>query len=277
MARKKKSKEEIEFDKSFTEEEKLQIENDLLQLKIETEIGAELLDVVDKDLPPAVQNEILNHVYHFFQNMKNATQVRLYDYIGKPEYILPGELKTEKQFTKELKKIVKWMKKKGIDFNIEGPQSAEVLYTFIVEELFDLLIDDIKTKGSKYYFEYEDFHPNVPNLLHQITLNFLRFIFGHEEAMSILVPLLHDKILLNSKLITSEAFLNYMESIDEFLPRFEDFEISKLTLDESETHCIIEGTCFLKDTPPQPIMFELHKNAHFWRITSLSFDLLKSK
>jgi hypothetical protein len=277
MARKKKSKEEIEFDKNFTEEEKLQIENDLLQLKIETEIGAELKDVLDQDLPPTIQNEILNQVYQFFKNIKNVTQVRLYDYIGKPEYVLPEELKTEKAFAKELRKIVKWMKKKGVDFNIEGEQTSEILYTFIIEEFFEIMIDDIKSKGSRYYFEYEDFYPNIPRLLYQIALNSLRFIFRHEDSLNIIFPFVHEKILLNAKLLSNEAFQDYIESIEEFLPTFERLEVTNLTLDESETHGIIDGICYLKDTPPQRVMFEMHKSDHFWHISSLSLDLLTSK
>jgi energy-coupling factor transporter ATP-binding protein EcfA2 len=55
-------------------------------------------------------------------------------------------------------------------FNIDDTQTSEVLYRFIVDELFQLEIDDIKTKGSRYFFDYEDFHPNVPKLLQRFLI-----------------------------------------------------------------------------------------------------------
>ena len=59
MARKKKSEEEKELDKHFSEEEQLSIENDILKLKIETELGGEMQEMGEFNLPAEVENQFL--------------------------------------------------------------------------------------------------------------------------------------------------------------------------------------------------------------------------
>lgn len=277
MAKKKKSKEELDFEKNFTEEERLKIENEILKLKIETELGAELQQMQAMDIPIELENVFLNQIYNFHQKMLLAKKVSIYNYIGSPDYILPLEIHTKKEFTRELKRLIRYMRRHGIEFDIVGKQTHEVLYHFLINELFVFEIDDIKTKGSKFLFHYEDFHPNIPLILENLCFELAEVLFSEKEFDEFLKNILGDSIWLNGKEYTKELFIEYIYSIKEFLPEFDTPIESENNIVEIKNTMDVEVGLQFKDGIARTMLVGFIQFEKTWRISKIEMAILQSK
>jgi len=82
----------------LTPEEKLQKENELLKLKLQSEFGMEKMD---SSLDKETENKWLNDVYNFEKQFAENKQCKVYDFINRPKFRRVDEL-TKEEISKEL-------------------------------------------------------------------------------------------------------------------------------------------------------------------------------
>lgn len=143
----------------LTPEENLNAENELLKMKLTAEFGMESSGVTGSELPSDVENQWLNHIYDFEKMYKDAKKIKIYEYIGKPEYKKFEELNTE-EIESELDRLLEIIEKESVNISFCCDYEDEIVYRFITEEFFHEEIDDIRIPGMRTCFCYEEFHPN---------------------------------------------------------------------------------------------------------------------
>lgn len=173
---------ENQKDPQLNRDEAFYAENNLLKLKLGMEHGMQ--EIGDTHgLSPEVENQWLKQVYSFEQQYKDAKRIRLYDYLGQPEFMKWDSLTREKT-SEELKRIRSIMAVNNVQVDSICPYDDTVIYKFITEELFMHEMDDMRVPGMVYHFTYEEFHPNHDYDLRRQVGDFLNTIFErqwHEE------------------------------------------------------------------------------------------------
>jgi predicted HicB family RNase H-like nuclease len=159
-------------------------ENEFLKLKMMAEFGGNFMG--SENLPADVENMFLKQIMSFHKRQNDAKLVPIYKYIGEPEYNHVNDL-SEKEVTRDLKKIMRLLKKYNIGLEVLAPTPEREIYRFITEELFKHEIEDTKVKGWVNQFIYEEFHPNaeydVKNAVHFALLSLFdkEAAFFHEQ------------------------------------------------------------------------------------------------
>jgi hypothetical protein len=137
--------------------DELNTENEFLKMKMMAEFGGEF--VGSSAIPPDIENAFLKQIEKIQRAHSVAVALPLYELIEKPEYSHVHDL-SEKDIEKEYKRLLKIMNKKGVSLvSVSGIETRE-LYRFLTEELFKREVENIKLKGWKLHFVYEDFYPN---------------------------------------------------------------------------------------------------------------------
>src|SRR5207237_406185 len=72
--------------------ENLRIENEILQLTIQAELGGEMINISDGNVPPELENEFLKNVIAFEHAFENARQVKVFDLLNRPSFKKSTEL-----------------------------------------------------------------------------------------------------------------------------------------------------------------------------------------
>lgn len=142
---------------SDNEDENLRMENELMRLKMQAELGAQSYS--SGDLDPALENEFLKHVMAFEQNYADAKRVKIFDLLGKPEFKKADEL-NDAELRIELEKVTGLLNDKNIDVYFGDGYDNRVKYAFITDELFEHETDDLMMPGMMMNFDYEEFHPD---------------------------------------------------------------------------------------------------------------------
>jgi len=156
MADENKNNQEENF--SSDPEKNLQIENEILKLKMQAERGAFFGGNME-DLSPEMEVEFLKNVQQFEDSFDNAKSITIYECIGSPAYKKPGELQPEEVET-ELRRIMELLHSKNILLDVLGRYELSVIYKFITEELFLEQIKEVDHPGYLHSYIYEEFHPN---------------------------------------------------------------------------------------------------------------------
>ena len=81
----RKDKNQSEENLSDDPQENLRIENEILKLKMQAESGAVFGGGI-ADLPPEIEAQFLQNIQKFEDAWKNVNYIKVYDYIGKPDY-----------------------------------------------------------------------------------------------------------------------------------------------------------------------------------------------
>ena len=149
--------------------ENLHIENEILKLKMQAESNAVI--VTHEDLPPEIEHQFLKNVQEFEEAWKNAKPIKVYDFIGRPDYRAVNTLKAE-EIPLELEQLMNTMKLNNICLHIDGQYDPAIIYRFITEELFEFETDDMRVPGMIQNFTYEEFYPNHTLDIQRRTMDF---------------------------------------------------------------------------------------------------------
>lgn len=163
--------------------EELSMENELLKLKMMAEFGGDFGG--NDDIPPQVENAFLKQIINFHKQHGNTEATTLYKFIGEPEYNHVHDM-SERQTKVALRKILKVMKKNGIELDVLAPTPDREIYRFITEELFKQEVEGLRMKGWTTRFIYEEFHPNAEYDVKNVVHNALMSMFDAEA------PFMHD-------------------------------------------------------------------------------------
>jgi len=138
-------------------EENLRMENELLRLKLQAELGAQSHS--SPGLDPEIENEFLKHIMAFEQNYAKSARIKVYERIGKPAFEAADSLDDE-AITVALEKVTDLLFDNSIEVDFSGEYDDRTKYSFITGELFEQEIDDFTMPGMITHFNYEEFHPN---------------------------------------------------------------------------------------------------------------------
>lgn len=166
---------EDQKDPQLNRDEALHAENNLLKLKLGMEHGMQQMGDTH-DLSPEVENQWLKQVYAFEQQYKDAKPIKLYDYLGRPEFMKWDTL-TPERTSEELKRMRSIMAANEVEVDCICVYDDPVIYKFITEELFLHEMDDMRVPGMVCHFIYEEFHPNHDYDLRRYVTDFLNKIF----------------------------------------------------------------------------------------------------
>jgi hypothetical protein len=151
--------ENINDEEKFSEdpEEQLKIENEILKLKLQAELGADFKG--EDELSPDVENIFLKNVLELEHHFANASYKTIFQILGTPSVASEANL-SNKEIKHALAEIEELMEQKGIVVDYGQEYDDRIKYKFITEELFYKESTLIDIPGMTTHFIYEEFHPN---------------------------------------------------------------------------------------------------------------------
>jgi len=205
-----------EGNEDFDDEiEKLKQENEIKRMKLRLEFGADFPIKSDShDLSLHMESQFLDNILAFERAFHNSSQIQIYDYLGKPEY-LNIEMIPDSNLQVELDRIMAILNANQIDLVTLCDVDDRELYRFITEELFFAETDNIRIEGMVNTFTYEEFHPN-----HEFDLR--------SSSQEFFESFLDKKSTLFTSLLTKEAEENAW--FDHFRKAFSSFKMNSLTI-----------------------------------------------
>ncbi|MEP6596567.1 MAG: hypothetical protein ABJA71_11510 [Ginsengibacter sp.] len=141
--------------------ENMQIENEILKLKLKAQFGEALQMETGTDLLPEIENKFLKNVQAFEEAHQNIKYTKVDELLGKPDYKKANEL-SDKEITEELSRIEEIMEKNKMVLDVLAEYDDRTIYTFITEELFEhkTATGEGLIPGMITHFTYEEFRPN---------------------------------------------------------------------------------------------------------------------
>ncbi len=138
-------------------EEHLKIENDILKIKLQAELGGDFES--EEELPPEIENAFLKNVIEFEHQFANATTKTLYEVLDSPPFE-EAENMSDIQVEQALQDIEELMLQKGVEVDYGDDYSARLKYCFVTEELFLKESPFFHVPGMMMHYIYEEFYPN---------------------------------------------------------------------------------------------------------------------
>jgi len=150
--------------------ENLRLENEILRIKIKTELGGDYES--DENLPPELENEFLKNILAFEHRYAKIKMVKIADLLGNPVVVKAAKL-NDKNIIKAYNDLEELLAQKNIVVEFTRPRDDRFKYRFITEELFEHETDDMEVPGMTKYFNYEEFHPDHEAEISDYTIKFL--------------------------------------------------------------------------------------------------------
>lgn len=149
----------------------IQMENELLELKLRAEKGAQTHFM--GNISPELQNTFLKNIIAFEESFSKTTFKSLFEILNKPVYPAESEL-NDHALEIAYKSLIKLLDSRNIDVFYQDDYSLRTKYKFITKELFDQEIpcDDL-LNVMRYCFNYEEFHPNHALDIKDKTISFI--------------------------------------------------------------------------------------------------------
>ena len=170
--------ENMDHEHSFegTEHEKLLLENELLKLKLQAELGAQFGSMPGVALPPEIEKQFLEQVMAFHKHIEDNPPVPMRNHLGNPDFKPSAEL-SEKALEEAWEALSFLLEEKQfrVDFLAEYPLALK--YDFIIGELFDEETEVPVFEGQYICFIYEEFHPNHDYDIRRRTEEFMNGFF----------------------------------------------------------------------------------------------------
>ena len=114
----------------------------------------------DSDLPAHIQGEVLDNVAEFERQWENAQMIPLRQYLGNPKPP-PVAALSPKEITHALDQILELMAKHQVQIDFLTDVAEAEKYRFVVEELLDEKMNNIRIRGMSMNFIYEEFYSEL--------------------------------------------------------------------------------------------------------------------
>lgn len=206
-------------------DEQLNIENEILKLKLQAELGGSFES--EGILPPDIENAFLKNVIEFEHKYAKSKQKTLFEILDKPNFPAASSLSDE-QIKNELEKLERLMQQKGVIVDYADEYTPRLKYTFLTEELFQKEAGVVDMPGLTMHYIYEEFHPNHSLDIKNIAADFFNSWvnrafneFSSELATSLNTP--------DNKPITKEEILHRFQNI---FAAYIKFEHASYTVDD---------------------------------------------
>jgi len=207
-------------------EENMRIENELLQLKLKAELGAETY--ISGHFPPEVENEFLKNVLAFENSFSTAKMKNIFELLDKPEYLPTAEL-DDHAIELALDELFALMKKKQIALGFSGSYNSRTKYKFITEEFFNEEVSDNMIPGMIWHFTYEEYHPNHQLDIESKTISFMSAWINQKITKDYL-NLADTFIMPNGHILHKDEIANKIKNMCKSFPEFKDcrYKIDKV-------------------------------------------------
>ncbi|MCB0126194.1 MAG: hypothetical protein KDE58_28245 [Caldilineaceae bacterium] len=200
---------------SESKQEKIQrILNEKKRRELAERYGAAFGEA-DPSLPVDVEAEWLDYVEEFERQFEDAARITVREYLGYPIVVSLATIAPQ-HLEAELNQLLEFMYLHGVAVHFLSDVEDHEAYRFIVEELFEEEIDDIRIPGMMTNFIYEEFHPNDEYDAKIWAQDFLFSLFGHHRE-GIEIALCRDELYTAGGLAISHA--DMMCQIDAFFAR----------------------------------------------------------
>lgn len=158
------------------EEFRLRLENTDRKAAMEQKSGAHF-GPIHEALDPRVESEWLNYIEEFDRQFEQAQRIPLRQFLGDPVVKLSADVPDE-MLDGELDALLEMLAGQNVAVDCICEVEDRELYRFIVEELLDEEIDDVRIPGSICHYIYEEFHPNdiydVSEMVRSLITDLLR-------------------------------------------------------------------------------------------------------
>lgn len=191
------------------DEEKLRMENELLKLKMQAELGAQFHE--ESDIPADMENIFLKNILAFHEAAQNQTSITVAKKLANPKFTKAIDL-SNAEIGNELERLENLLAEHHIVVDYIGDYDDRTKYVFLTEELFDIEIDDMEIGDMKRHFIYEDFHPDHAADIKKHAEDFINLWF--KQAIKADSWELADEFILpEGKIKTKEEVVNQIHDI----------------------------------------------------------------
>lgn len=140
-------------------EEKMRAENEFLKMKMMLELGADVH--FSSGGPPEIENQFLKYVMALEAQSMHPVFTTVFKKIESPSHFKPVNEIADTRIDAAFEGLLKYLNDHGISLTWCSPKvTSKELYRFIVEELFQKQIDDIRIPGVVDCFIYDEFYPD---------------------------------------------------------------------------------------------------------------------
>lgn len=203
---------------SFDPDENKRMENELLQLKLKAELGADTH--ISANIPPSIENIFLKNILVFETGLAQAEEIRIFELIGKPDFLPEAQL-DDISLEAELNRLMDLINQKQIALDFLGAYDCRTKYKFISEELFEEKVMNIELPGMIMHFVYEEFHPNHNLDIKQKTEKFISAWFKQEKEQ-LSFSLADQLILPDGKIRNKDKIIDKFNIIFDSYPQFKN-------------------------------------------------------
>jgi len=207
-------------------EENLRMENELLKLKMQAELGTQPHSAPDID--PEIENMFLKNVLAFEQNYAKSKPIKVYDLLGRPDYKKSEDL-PDLLLEEALDELTGLLSEKNIAVDFDEEVDSRTRYNFITDELFEEEVDDFTIPEMICHFDYEEFHPNHKKDIERRAVEFITGWFNKsldEKSWELADAFIHPdgKVLTKAEVVAQikRIFERCTEFTDE---KYEFFDI----------------------------------------------------
>lgn len=214
--------------------------NESKKRRLEERYGARFGDV-DPSIPPEIEEAWLNEVEEFEQAFENAKMTTVRRFVGSPVLkpiagIPPEELHAE------LGRILDVLGENNICINFLKPRPEEEMYEFIVDELMNMEIEDVRAGGYVTNFIYEEFHPDDEEDAKEYARDFFRALLSRDAG-----PIRHrlseeDLRAPNGDAITPEQMVAEIEAFQSRFLAFTTTSVSIESVELESTRAVVRAT-----------------------------------
>lgn len=216
--------------------EQLKFENELEKIRLNLKYGIDINENPEDCFPPEIERDFLKYVDQFETASSNSELITIYEFIGQPDFRKPNEI-SEENVSVELEKLKDFLFKNRVSINSLCPVSDSEMYRFITEEIFNVLVEDIKMSGIYNVFCYEEFHPNDDYDIRKSCTEFIETLFNKEREFDASFNDLAFELLYRDEIVLQDEFI---QRLNEFRDSFSEmslnkFEINSVTIDDDKS------------------------------------------
>jgi hypothetical protein len=190
-------------------------ENELKKIKLSLEHG---MDFSQSFTSPGVSPEIEGQFLDYIQEWENQYALRkmttVREMAGNPSIRPASEIPGD-AINVALNEVMELLNHYSIRVDTLCDVDERELYRFVVEELLDVEVNDIRVEGMMHCFTYEEFHPNHPYDIKNRCTELINHIADKDRDEKVIPWGLADEV-------TSGGSVHTKEELNELICRFRD-------------------------------------------------------
>lgn len=167
---------EQDFPLEEMDDAQLRMENELLRIKLQAELGAHFCGMEQSSLPPQMERMFLEQIAAFHKHIAENPAIPLRQHLGNPD-LRPSGGMPRRELEQAWKELSRLLESKNVRVDFLGRYPTKTMYDFILDELLDCEIETPIFENQYVCFIYEEFHPDHEYDLRKISKEFMAAFF----------------------------------------------------------------------------------------------------